>query len=195
MFLDPDPLRAYAEALAELAPGQRVLAAVVTHAAPGVGPLPPPERDLTRTPGTVAAGVAGAILSPNLPGGERLVRLLLGRAAGGAPDSLAARCRQACEGTSDLLLVVTDARLLLFEPLDGGHFVDRADQHDKPASARLRPLWETPVSTVRSARVGRYRLNWSRLTVGFGDGSWVAFASLLYMGRGKARRIAAALCG
>ncbi|GAB3825150.1 hypothetical protein ACFPIJ_36725 [Dactylosporangium cerinum] len=191
---DPDPLLVYGDALAELVPGERALAAVVTKPSIGVDPpLPPDEGPHEYTAGSVAAGVVGAVLSPSLPGAMFPWWLLFGRSAAGTPASTAAASRRACTGSATVLLVVTDTTLRLFEPRDSAHFIFEPGKDYGPAAQRLRPLWETPLPTVRSARVGWYRLHPCRLTIEFTDGSWTAFASLFEMGRRKARTAVRAL--
>ncbi|MEV0562953.1 hypothetical protein [Dactylosporangium sp. NPDC050588] len=195
MNTDPSPAEAYAEALAELAPGERVLAAVVAKAPLGLGPpLPPDGDDSPVTAGSAAGAVAGAILSPPKPGQGFFWWLVFGRSAAGAATSTAAACHAATLGTGGpLLLVVTDARLRLYEPLDQAHFIDEPKYHTRPATERLRPVWDVPRAGVRSARVGWHRLSPSRLTIEFTDGSWASFAGLLTMGRRKAAPVVAAL--
>ncbi|GAA3204841.1 hypothetical protein GCM10010532_026220 [Dactylosporangium siamense] len=83
--------------------------------------------------------------------------------------------------------------LRLFEPRDAAHFIFEPGKDYGPAAQRLRPLWETPLPTVRSARVGWCRLHPCRLTIEFTDGSWTAFASLFEMPRRKARTAVRAL--
>ncbi|MEV4508546.1 hypothetical protein AB0K00_06265 [Dactylosporangium sp. NPDC049525] len=196
MNLDPDVLQVYAAPLAELAPGERVLAAVVTNAPMGLDPpLPPDGGDHPATAGSAAGSVAATILSPPKPGQGFFWWLLFGRSAAGAPTSTAAASRRACLGHHPLMLVVTDTRLRLYEPRDGAYFVDDAGNAAKPATERLLPLWDTPRSAVRSARVGWHRLHRNRLTIEFTDGSWASFASLFQMGRRKASTIVAALNG
>ncbi|WP_330186138.1 hypothetical protein KZZ52_42185 [Dactylosporangium sp. AC04546] len=194
MKFDPDAMEVYAEPLAELVPGERVLAAVVTNAPMGLDPpLPPGGGGQAYTTGSVAGGILGPVISPPKPGQGFFWWLVFGRSAAGTATSVAAESRRACLGHNPLLLVVTDARLRLFEPRDAAYFIDDPDKRRMPTADRLRPLWDTPVSNVRSARVGRYRLNWCRLTIEFTDGSWVAFANLFHMGRRKGRTVAVAL--
>ena len=93
------------------------------------------------------------------------------------------------------MLVVTDARLRLFEPRDGAYFIDDPDKPGRqgmPAEERLRPLWDAPVSDVRSARVG-WHASPEPATTEFTDRSWASFASPFHMGRRKARTVVAAL--
>lgn len=194
MDTDPSAASVYADALAELAPGERVLAAVVANAPLGVDPpLPPVGDDGPATAGTVAGAVAGAIPSPPKPGQGFFWWLLFGRSGRGAATSTAAACRKATLGHNPLLLVVTDARLRLYEPRDQAYFIDEPSLHGRPAGERLLALWDAPRSEVRSARAGWHRLHPGRLTVEFTDGSWVSFASLLHLSRRKARTVVTAL--
>lgn len=191
---DPDPVEVYTAALAELAPGERVLAAVVANTPMGLGPPPPPEpSEHTYTVGSVVGGIAGTLLDPPKPGQGLFWWLVFGRSAAGSATSTAAAADHACLGHHPLLVVVTEARLRLFEPRDQAYIADDPDKQRLPALERLRPLWDTPVSNVRSARVGRYRLNWCRLTIEFTDGSWMGFGSLFHLSRKKARTVVNAL--
>lgn len=197
----------YAETLAVFLPDEQVLAATVTCLAPGITPGPPPsppkepKKDEFRW-WTIPLFLLILIeYTPSSP--DWLYWLTFGRAAKGDPHSIAARVywkltsipfeKSEKSATHEQLVVVTRRWVYFFDVLDTPGWFFTFPEFREPPEKRLKPRYRLDRLEIRTATAGRYRLNPGRLVLHFVDGSWVAFASMTYMGRARAKRVAQAL--
>lgn len=189
----------YADALGALISDERVMAATITAPSPGLEPDEQPESGSGREPEytwwSVVLGVFSA-LANLMPSPDWLEWVFQGRAAKGAPDSIAARLRRELKDSKmHLLLAVTDRWAYFFDVLDTPSWVYSSPELREPPEKRLRYRCRLERREIRTATAGWYRLNPGRLTVRFVDGSWAAFGLLMFMGRSRAKKLAKALRG
>lgn len=203
----------YEQALAaHLEGGERVLAVTEARRPRGPAPQRPPEpprpsgtpaRDTTagtaiRAAELVASGAdfGAGLGSTNAPF-RWLARLIWGRAADGAVDSIGASFAQAVPSDQPVLpsglhaVVVTDRRLLVFR-------TDRHKRVEVPLAEPVRAeeltlLWSVSRDRIAYAVARRHRLHHARLRVGFHDGSWLELTGPRAMRRSGAAELAVAL--
>ncbi|GAA2615506.1 hypothetical protein GCM10010399_53140 [Dactylosporangium fulvum] len=179
-------------------PGERVLAHAKATVAGGVTPPPPPDPAPAPASGPISPGaVVLNLVDPLVSSarGDRLVdRIVWGVAGRGAPGSAASRLHRAVQpdpALHDIVLAVTDRRLLAC--LTGPLKLLSSRDDDARAVAEMQVAWAAPRSGVAAARVGWHRLNPKRLRIVFTDGSWLAFTVPIAESGRPLRTVAAAL--
>lgn len=191
----------YAEGVTRLLPaGERLRAVARVRAGGGLTPSAPPQP--AAPPASGGPGFLGAllnVLSPNITFGRAddfVDWLFFGVGGRGEPGSEASSLHHALtvaakgSGVRDILLAVTDQRLLLGATAPVGLLSSAAT--DEQAQTDIELLGSVPRTAV-AARVGRYRLNWKRLRLDFADGSWLSFHVPLAESGSPLREVAAAL--